>query len=100
MAGKANTLRMQNRTLSISPISQSVSKILMMNMLLYVLYLISFTGLAVWTTIDKHHLTDGSSARIKEEQMAGWLALYVVTSIFTGIVLFREIGQALSEGVK
>ena len=79
---------------------QSVSKILMINMLLYVLYLISFTGLAVWTTIDKHHLTDGLSVKIKEEQMGGWLALYIVTTIFTSIILIREIGQAVSEGVK
>ena len=72
----------------------------MINMLLYVLYLISFTGLAIWTTIDKHHLTDGLSARIREEQMGGWWALHIVTSIFTGIILIREIGQAVSEGVK
>jgi len=78
----------------------SVSKILMINMLLYVLYLISFTGLAVWTTIDKHHLTDGDSVKIKEEQMGGWWALHIVTSIFTSIILIREIGQAVSEGVK
>ena len=90
----------KGHTASHSPLFQSVSKMLMLNMLLYVLYLISFTGLAIWTTIDKHHLTDGSSARIRSKQLGGWWALHIVTSIFTTILIIRESGQAVLEGIK
>ena len=66
-----------------------MSKILLINMLLYVLYLISFTSLAVWTTVDKHHLTDGVSARIKHEQWASWWGIFS----FFMFVLYFYVGS-------
>ena len=93
---------------------QAVSKLLYMNMLLYFLYLLSFTSLACWTTTDKfnsnHPLganssqvgtqSEGESKNIRSKHMTAWWVLLVVSSVFTAITFLRALVNAATEGYR